>query len=129
MIVKPKPRYSNLGPHGSGLESPVEEDISLISTQTMVRTSSDQSRRCTPPNPSPPLFPTVLQFNDPMFHQPTTFYRTSGSGPTPPLLMSHVNSGGKSSATPNSSSTLTGTPFDTLMLYSGMDPSPPLPAE
>jgi hypothetical protein len=125
IIVKPKPMYSGQAIHPS-IESSPDEDISLISTQTMVRTSSDQSRRFTPPNPSPPLFPTVLQFNDPMFHQPT-YYRTSGSGPTPPLLMSHHNvSSGKSSLTPNSSSTLTGTPFDTLMVYSGMDPSPPV---
>jgi len=123
LIIKPRPMYAP-----APMDSP-DEDISLISTQTMVRTSSDQSSRpprFTPPNPSPPLFPTALQFNDPMYHQPSSFYRQSGSGPTPPLLMASHPTTSKHSLTPNSSSTLTGTPFDTLMLYSsGIEPSPP----
>jgi len=98
MIFRPKPMYCS----NSHIDTP-EEDVSQISLQTMVR-SDDPPRPSPVPNPSPPLFPTVLQFNDPMFHR---------NGNYPSLV--HYTGGTKlSSSTPSSCST--GTPLDPLLV-------------
>ena len=99
MIFRPKPVYCS----NPRIDTP-EEDISQISLQTMVR-SEDPPRPSPAPNPSPPLFPTSLQFNDPVFQR--SHYQQS--------LVHYPGGTCKlSSSTPSSCST--STPLDPLLV-------------